>query len=107
MPDFSENEHWFNVRWHQLGGPEPEYEYRFASPRRWSFDRAGPKLRVALEIEGRGHSQWNRYHSDVDKYNTAAMLGWTVLRISFIHVRKDDITWLTALAALLQQRGLT
>ena len=100
----TDNDIWVDARWRQLGGPEPEHEYRFAPPRRWRFDRAWPGVRVALEIEGRGHSQWNRYHADIEKYNTAAVLGWTVLRISFLHVQDDDVTWLAALVGVLEQR---
>ena len=34
------------------GMPAPEYEYRFAPPRRWRFDAAYPEHMVAVELEG-------------------------------------------------------
>ena len=63
----------------------PIREYRFDAaekPRRWRFDFAWVAHRVAVEIEGRGHQKENRYASDIEKYNAAAIQGWLVLRIT-------------------------
>lgn len=57
-------------------------EYLFSGAGKWRFDRAWPSLRIALEVEGFGHSKWNRYHSDVRKYNQAGFEGWQVFRIT-------------------------
>lgn len=68
-----------------VGLPSPVREHRFAHPRRWRFDFAWPTLAVAVEVEG---GQWvgghtgNRYVSDIEKYNDAAIRGWTVLRVT-------------------------
>lgn len=54
-------------------------------PRRWRFDWAFPAHRVAWEIEG-GHWTGGRHNTgagfikDMEKYNTAALLGWKVIR---------------------------
>jgi hypothetical protein len=47
----------------------PIREHRFAPPRRWRFDLAGPSLRFALEIEGGvwtggGHVRAKGYECD-------------------------------------------
>lgn len=68
-----------------LGIPAPIPEYRFAPPRRWRFDYAWPALHLALEIEGGiwnggRHVRGQGYENDCMKYNSAVLLGWTVLR---------------------------
>lgn len=65
--------------------PEPVPEYRFHPHRRWRFDYAWPIYRVAVEIEGgvwtQGrHTRGAGYLADLAKYNSAALLGWLVLR---------------------------
>jgi hypothetical protein len=69
--------------------PEPNEEYRFAPPRRWRFDYAWPKLEppVALEVEGGvfvagRHSRGAGMLADMEKYNTATLAGWKVLRVT-------------------------
>jgi very-short-patch-repair endonuclease len=62
-------------------------EHVFAHPRKWRFDFAWPDLRVALEVEGgtfmgRGHAGGQHFESDCEKYNTAALLGWMVIRVT-------------------------
>lgn len=62
-------------------------EYRFHPIRKWRFDFAHIKMRIAVEIEGavytRGrHTRGTGYLKDCEKYNEAQMLGWKVLRYS-------------------------
>jgi len=66
--------------------PEPELELRFHPSRRWRFDYAWPDYRVALELEGgawvRGrHTRGKGFLNDCEKYNSAVMLGWKLVRI--------------------------
>lgn len=72
-----------------LGLPEPVSEYRFATrlspPRNWRFDWAFIDARLALEIEGglytKGrHVRIKGFKDDLEKYNTAAVLGWRIIR---------------------------
>ena len=62
-----------------------EREYRFHPVRRWRFDAAIPEIMTAFEMEG-GHWSAGRhvrpagFESDLEKYNTAALLGWKVYR---------------------------
>ena len=69
------------------GLPAPEPEYRFAPPRRWRLDLAWPAFRVAAEREGGVWTQGRHvrgagYIADMDKYNTAAIMGWLLVRFT-------------------------
>lgn len=63
-----------------------EREYLFARPRRWRFDFAWPAVLVAVEVEGVVHDGKGRhqmaagYAADCEKYNSATLAGWRVLR---------------------------
>jgi len=67
-------------------------EYRFHPVRKWRFDFAFPDQRLAIEIDGGGwvggrHSRGYGIESDCDKYNSAVLLGWRILRFTGKHVR--------------------
>ena len=69
------------------GLPAPVREYRFDPQRRWRFDFAWPDRMLAVEIEGGTwsagrHTRGSGYEADLEKYNAAALSGWTVLRFS-------------------------
>ena len=69
-----------------------EREHRFAPPRRWKFDFANPALKVALEVEGgtwsrSRHTSGKGYAADCEKYSTAAVMGWRVLRFTTDQVK--------------------
>lgn len=60
-------------------------EYKFHETRKWRFDFAHPQLRIAIEIEGgiwiRGrHTRAIGYRNDIEKYNSATIAGWRILR---------------------------
>lgn len=81
----------FHMRANRL--PEPEREYMFAKDikRRWRFDFAWPKRKLAVEVEGGiwvggAHTRGRHFNSDADKYNHAALTGWKVLRFSTNHI---------------------
>jgi len=62
-------------------------EYRFHPPRRWRFDWAWPRHKLALEIEGgvwtKGrHTRGKGYLADCEKYNQANLDGWCLLRVT-------------------------
>jgi very-short-patch-repair endonuclease len=61
--------------------------HAFRRGRAWRFDAAWPDRRLAVELEGgvhvRGrHVTGTGYEADLEKYATAAALGWRVLRFS-------------------------
>ena len=65
--------------------PAPEKEHRFNPNRRWRFDYAFIKYKIAIEVEGgvwiRGrHSRGKGMIADMEKYNWAVVNGWRVLR---------------------------
>lgn len=72
--------------------PTPQQEFVFAPPRRWRFDFAWPKLKLAVEVEG---GEWTRgrhfrsagFKADAEKYFAADLRGWRVLRFTGSQVR--------------------
>ena len=74
--------------------PEPVVEHRFHDTRKWRFDFAWPELMIAAEVEGvtsygknkdgsmklGRHQSAKGYVADLEKYNTATVQGWSVLR---------------------------
>ena len=64
-----------------------EPEYRFHPVRKWRFDFADVKNKIAVEIDGgvwkRGrHNHPLGFIKDQDKLNSATALGWRVFRYS-------------------------
>jgi len=66
-------------------GERCEKEWKFHPVRKWRFDYAFPDFKVALEVEGGvftggRHTRSLGFMKDIEKYNTAAVLGWIVVR---------------------------
>ncbi len=66
-------------------GVECIKEYQFYKSRKWRFDYALPKYKIALEVEGGVWTQGRHvrpqgFLGDMNKYNTATLLGWRVFR---------------------------
>jgi hypothetical protein len=68
-------------------------EYKFHKERRWRFDFAFPKVKIAFEIEGGiwvggRHVNPSMFIKDCEKYNEATRMGWKVFRLppSFLTV---------------------
>lgn len=60
-------------------------EYKFHPVRRWRFDYAIIEHKIALEVEGgvwtQGrHTRSQGFLGDMEKYNTATLMGWRVFR---------------------------
>jgi very-short-patch-repair endonuclease len=71
----------------QNGVPKPEMEYPFAQSkgRRWRFDFCWPDESLALEVDGGvwtsgRHTRGSGWTKDTEKLNTAASMGWRMLR---------------------------
>lgn len=72
-------------------------ESRFHPERKWRFDFAHWGSGVAIEIEGglwtRGaHSHPIGITRDIEKYNEAALLGWTVIRLHRGNINEETLT---------------
>src|SRR3990172_7771058 len=62
-----------------------ESEYKFYPTRKWKFDFANPNLKIAIEQEGGvwisgRHNRGKGFLNDMEKYNSATVMGWRVLR---------------------------
>lgn len=60
-------------------------EHKFHPKRRWRFDYAIPEHKIALEVEGGvwtggRHIRAQGFLGDMEKYNTATLMGWRVFR---------------------------
>jgi len=104
MPKQSKLEQFFDLqlRSRVASGRFPEYsaEYRFHPVRKWRFDFAWPKLKIAVEIDGGTwasgrHTRGGGYEKDCEKLNAAALLGWFVFR--FTGAMVDDGRALTTI----------
>jgi len=82
---------------HQL--PQPIREYKFHPVRKWRFDFAWPKIKLAVEIDGGtfagqkmlgNHAIGKRYQEDCIKINAAQLDGWAVLRADREMVNTDE-----------------
>lgn len=68
------------------GWGDIEFEYAFTNERQWRFDIALTSYKVAIEVEGGvwsngRHVRGTGFIKDMEKYNTAAVDGWFVLRV--------------------------
>jgi hypothetical protein len=87
-----------------------EREYSFHDKRRWRFDFAWPDLMLAVEIEGGTwsggrHTRGAGFRKDAEKYNTATIGGWRVLKGDASMVR--DCTLIEHLVAALVEAACT
>lgn len=60
-------------------------EFKFHPRRRWRFDYAIPEHKIAVEVEGGvwtggRHTRPQGFLGDIEKYNTATLMGWRVFR---------------------------
>jgi len=97
------------------GWPLPEREYRFHEKIGWRLDLAWPAHKIGFECEGgiwtQGrHTRGQGFIKDCIKYNTAALMGWTIYRVPgpWIVDRKGQIDGraLDWVEKALQQGGL-
>lgn len=82
----------FLLLWASLNGPTLVDEHIFAPPRKWRFDFSWSNWitnnQIAIELEGgiwlkkSGHNTGTGISRDIEKYNTAQLLGWKVFRLT-------------------------
>lgn len=79
----------------QAGLPAPVRELQFHPCRKWRFDFAWLEAMVAVEIDGATwtggrHTRGKGYEADAEKLNEAALMGWTVIRVTGGQVRSGQ-----------------
>lgn len=91
----------FTLHCKAMGLPELTRELLFHPTRKWRFDYAFESLKIAVEIEGGiysggRHTRGSGFISDMEKYNEASRLGWTVYRFTPKQARSGEAaTFLT------------
>ena len=75
--------------------PEPKREFAFCPTRRWRSDFGWPDRMLLVEVEGGiwadgRHSRGKGMEADMEKYNTAALDGWRVLRVSGGMIKRGE-----------------
>ena len=101
----------FDYHWRVLNGPPLESEYRFYPRRKWRFDRVQHQTMVAIEIDGGIYQQGrhNRaagYTNDCEKLNVAALLGWTVFRLTQPMIENEPSVHLSPIIQFIQNRRI-
>ena len=86
---------------------EPVRELKFHPVRKWRFDFAFPDRMVAVECEGgvwtQGrHTRGSGVVADMEKYNEAACMGWSVFRFDAGSIK--DGSAVQFMAAVLAER---
>lgn len=86
--------YWRIVTKNALTAPKKEHRFATEIGRQWRFDRAWPEAKVAVELEGGvytggRHVRGAGFEEDCMKYNTAALLGWRVFRITTKMLQTD------------------
>jgi len=87
----------FEHLWQSWGGPELTKEHRFHPHRRWRLDYYHAPTQTAVELEGGlfsggRHTRAAGFLGDCEKYNAAAMMGITVLRLGTGQVDHQHVT---------------
>ena len=93
----------------ELPGVEVVKELAFHGSRKWRFDYAIPEYKVAIEIDGAvwtmgRHNRPEGYINDMEKLNTAASMGWLVLRFTTDDRLKDSTLTLIKETISLRKR---
>jgi hypothetical protein len=89
----SEGEEIFLLQCRDSGLVIPDREHKFMDGRRFRFDFAWADKMLGVEIEGGvfsggRHTRGVGYSRDLEKYNLAAMHGWTVYRFTTQDVKQ-------------------
>jgi len=91
------------------GLPEPHREYKFHPTRKWRFDIAWPKQKVAVECHGNiwagRHTRGIGYSNDREKANEAQLAGWILLEFTSGQIDSDPEDCAEKIIKALALRG--
>ena len=82
------------------GLPAPVAEYQFQPLRKWRMDFAFPEKKIYIEIDGGiwvtgGHNRGAQMLKDWEKQNTAASMGWRLLKCQPKDLYKSEmLAWM-------------
>ena len=101
----------FMRAWKMIAGdawPYPKREFRFHATRKWRFDFAWERERVAVEMEGGvftggAHNRGRQYTMDCRKYNSATAAGWRVLRYTTADICERPVQMIEEITSLLAE----
>jgi len=102
-------EDYFYLLWRELQPNNmPKREYRFDSERRFRFDFAWLKEKIAVEIQGGtwchgAHVRAKQYQIDCDKQNLATLQGWRVFCFTGDDVKKHPALMIEQIVEALNQ----
>lgn len=115
MPSHAED--WFARLLDEWGFVGYEREYRFSPTRKWRFDFAWPRLKLAVELHGGmyrylpSHASAKRNIQTMEKLNEAQLHGWLVLQVPTHHLdgkgRLRDVQTMLVRAAEVASAGRT
>lgn len=77
--------------------PKPERQVKFHPTRRWPFDFAWRKEKIAVEIQGGGFMKKGGHNTgigvaqDYDKHRNAVILGWRLLTFTTYDLKKKRV----------------
>lgn len=79
----------------KAGLPAPVLEHKFHPTRNWRFDVAWPAFKLAIEIDGGvwvggRHNASAGFVKDMEKFNSASILGWRILHTTPTHFLTYD-----------------
>jgi very-short-patch-repair endonuclease len=86
----------FTVICDSIGLKKPVKEYKFCSTRRWRADYCWTHEKIIVELEGAIWTGGRHVHpvgfkKDMEKYNSMAEDGWTLLRYDPNHIDWEQI----------------
>lgn len=77
---------------------EPVKNYFFLAGRDLELDRAWPKLKIGVEVQGMAHRIKGKFRRDIEKRALAMLAGWRVLEVDGATIRDGRaIKWLKTL----------
>lgn len=94
----------FERLWQEICGPELTPEFKFYPTRRWRFDFACERAKIAVELDGGvwgggRHTRGSGFIGDCEKGNAACSLGWRVWHLATGMVTRENLMQIRAAIA--------